>query len=170
MINPVSQKLFELLRAFVMSLIPGVEVVQGLDNDVPMPKGEFILLTATMQKRLATNVSILDPVLSTRTVRMDTEYSIQVDCYGPNASDHATALAAMWRDPYACDMLAPDAAPLYATDPMQAPLVNGEADYEYRWLFTALIQFNPIITVPQQYADKLELELVSVDVEFPPSP
>lgn len=169
--TPIAADLFVKLQAFIMALLPlDIDhVIQGLGNGTPMPDGPFVCMTATGQQRLSTNVEVLDPVLATRTVLMPTEYTIQVDCYGPTSGDFATTLSAMWRDPYGCDAMAPDAVPLYSTGPMQAPLINAEENYEQRWTFSALLQFNPIVTVPQQYADELNLEIVSVDVEFPPS-
>lgn len=165
--TPLPDDLFIALRAFVLSLLPnGTEVIQGLGNNVPMPEGGFVCMTALSQRRLSTNHSELLPSQE-RIVTMPTEYSIQVDCYGPDSSDWATLLTALWRDPYGCDAMAPVAQPLYHTDPIQAPLVNGEENYEQRWVFTALLQFNPSVTVVQQSADTLDLVIVSVDAEFP---
>lgn len=170
MIAPSQDVLFVTVRDFVLSLLPDIEVIQGLGNNVPMPKGEFVCLTPSAQRRLATNHTVFNGPGGTRAVKQPTEFSIQFDCYGPNSADYATTLCAMWRDPYACDMLAPNSAPLYSTDPTQAPLVNGEENYEQRWTFTALLQFNPVISAAQQYADGLSLNLVSVDAQFPPTP
>lgn len=168
MITPTQDPIFVAVRAFVVGLIPGVEVVQGLTNLTPMPVGEFICLTATAQKRLATN-HITYSGTNEREVKQPTEYSIQVDCYGPNASDYATTLSAMWRDDYGCIALESIGAPLYSTDATQMPLVNGEQNYEQRFTFTALLQFNPVVTVPQQYADELNLNLVEIDATYPPT-
>lgn len=170
MITPDSDDLFVAVRNFLLSLFPsGVEVIQGLGNGVPMPPGPFICMTATAQTRSATNWSDYSVNLE-RTVTMPTHYSIQFDCYGPASSDQATTITAMWRDPYGCDALVDVGAPLYSTNPAQIPLINGEENYEQRWTLTALLQFNPVITVPQQSAVALDVDLVSVDAEFPPSP
>lgn len=170
MITPTQDVLFIALRAFIMALLPNVPVIQGLGNGSPMPLGEFICITPGAQRRLATNHDLGTLDGGTRRVRQPTEYTVQIDCYGPNASDYATTLSVMWRDPYGCEAMAPDAAPLYSTDPVQAPLINGEENYEQRWTFSALLQFNPVVSAPQQYADSLVLDLVSVDAEFPPAP
>lgn len=170
MIMPTSDDVFIAVRAFILSLFnPGeVEVIQGLGNGVPMPDGEFICMTATQQTRLSTNLESYAVDLQ-RQVTMPTMYDIQIDCYGPLSSDRATAIVAMWRDPYGCDALASIGAPLYSSDPIQMPLVNGEENYEQRWKIAALLQFNPVITLPQQSATELAVDLVSVDIEFPPT-
>lgn len=156
--TPVQDTLFLALRAFALSIVPGVEVVQGLGNGVPMPKHQFICLTASAQRRLRTNQDTYDIVAGTRAVEQGTDYSIQVDCYGPTSSDYATAISTMLRDAYACDMLAPfGCQPLYTSDPTQSALVNGEENYEQRWMLTAVLQFNPVITVSQEFADELQM-------------
>lgn len=170
MITPDHTALFVAVRAFLLTLVPpGVEVVDGLDNSVPMPVDPFIQVTPSAQARLATNHSV-QLVSQERAVKMPTRYNVIMDCYGPDSSDWATTIVAMWRDPYGCEALAAVGAPLYSTDPTQIPLVNGEENYEQRWTITALLQFNPVVTVPQQSATVLDIDLVSVDAEFPPTP
>lgn len=156
--------LFIWLREFVLSIIPGIEVIQGLGNGVPMPAGQFISLTASTQRRLRTNQSTYDSAAGTRAVEQGTEYSIQVDCYGPESSDHATKISTLWLDSYGYSMLQPyGCAPLYASDPVQSALVNGEENYEQRWMLTAVLQFNPVITVAQEFADGAQVAFKNAD-------
>lgn len=167
--TPGSDQIFIGLRALIMGLVPGIEVVQGLGNGVPMPDGQFIAMTDAGKTRLSTNVSTYDIGLEERSILQATEYRIQLDCYGPNSSDHSTVLMIMLRDQYACDVLAEyGVQPLYATEPTHSALVNGEENYEQRWMLTAVLQFNPVVTLSQQYADQLNADLVSVDATFPP--
>lgn len=166
-IAPTTDALAIALRTFIMNVVPGVEVVQGLGNLVPMPTDPFIAFTPTALRRLSTNHTNYATDLQ-RAVTMPTEYSVQVDCYGPQAGDWATALTALWRDPYGCEVMAPNGQPLYSTDPMQMPLVNGEEAYEQRYTLTMLLQFNPLVTLDQQSALALDAELISVDAEYPP--
>lgn len=162
----MSDALFIQLQAYIMALLPALDmdhVIQGLGNGVPFPSGPFVCMTATSQRKLSTSTDTYDTVDEQRTVLVPTEYSIQIDCYGPNSSDMATILNMMWRDQYGYNAMHPN-DPLYTTDPTQVPLVNAEKNYEQRWTFIALLQFNPTVTVAQQYADKLEVEPVPVDI------
>lgn len=171
MITPNSDSAFIAVQAMLLAAFPDLDinhVIQGLGNDVPQPLGEHIVMTATAQAALSTNHSLYDVDLQ-RGVRTPTRYNIQLDCYGPTSSDRATQIVMLWRDQYGVEALAPNAAPLYCTDPTQIPLVNGEENYEQRWSLTALLQFNPVVTVPQQSATSLVVDIVSVDAEFPPS-
>jgi hypothetical protein len=58
--------------------------------------------------------------------------------------------------------------PLYASDARQLQFVTGEAQYMERWGFDAVLQMNPIVSVPQDFADSLTVGLIDVDVVYPP--
>ncbi len=166
--TPTQDVLFTAMRAFILSLISGVEVVQGLGNGVPMPEGAFICMTPGPQKRLSTNESTYNRVAGTRGVKQAVQYSMQIDCYGPDASDYATTLTTMFRDPYACGLMASyGCQPLYAEDPTQSALINGEENYEQRYMFNAVLQFNPVVTVSQEFAEHLDPTFVNVNTFYP---
>ena len=169
-VSPSQTDIFIALRAFILGLID-CEVVRGLGNGVPMPSSPFIAMTELYQIRLSTNVaSYHDPgdASGTRKVMAPTQYVIQIDCYGPDSSDWATILTTMLRDEYGVKKLAPAAAPLHADDPKMITLVNGEENYEQRWMLTALFQFNPVVTVSQDFAGAVEIGLVNVDSTYQP--
>lgn len=96
------------------------------------------------------------------------DYSIQIDCYGPLSSDWAAIISATWRDDYAVNKMAPTCAPLYADDPKQLPIVDGEANFEQRWMLSAVLQYNPVVTVPQEFFDTATVEFINVTAEYPP--
>jgi len=114
--------------------------------------------TVTSQGILAGTNDIFQP----------TEFVAQLDVHGPNGGDNAELIVAMMRSGYAADqflVIRPqgDVTPLYATDAVQAPFVNGEAQYEYRWMTEAHLEIDPIIVVGQQFADVVNVTLVEVD-------
>lgn len=162
----MTEQLFISLTAYIRSLLPDLDmdhVIQGLGNGLPFPDGPFVCMTATSQRKLSTSTDTYDPDAETRTVLVPTEYSIQIDCYGPQSSDMAWTLSNMWRDQFGYDAMHPN-DPLYSTDPTQVPLVNAEKNYEQRWTFIALLQFNPTVTVTQQFADTLTVPLDPADI------
>ena len=168
-ISPTQSEVFTALRAFILSLIT-CEVVQGLGNGVPMPKDAFISMTPLSQGRLSTNVSTYDdptPTTGSKSVQQAIKYAIQIDCYGPLSSDWAATLSTMLRDEISCDAMGPTVQPLYADDPTQAALVNGEEQYEQRWIFKALLQYNPVVSSPMQFFDAASVALVEVDAKYP---
>ena len=155
----------DILYDFIAGLLPvdPNNIVRGLGNGVPMPEGPFVCMTVTGQKRLATNIdNYNDPVttIGTRAVMQKSQLTVQIDVYGPQSNDWALILTTMFRDPYGCDMLAPDVSPLYADDPNMLPLTNAESNYEERWFVTAVLQYNPVVSVPQQFADKASVTLI----------
>mgnify|MGYP001595558726 CR=1 FL=1 len=169
-VTPTQDSIFIGLRAFVLTLIT-TEVIQGLGNRVATPKGSFITMTATLQNRLATNISSYnDPGIGvgTKAVMQPTKYTVQIDCYGPLSSDWATIITAMWRDTYGCEQLAPyNMQPLQADNPAQMALVDGEDEYEQRWMITAELQANPVIVVAQEFADSVKIGIVNVEATYP---
>jgi hypothetical protein len=147
-ISLTDQDVFTALRGFLVGALPtGTEIVQGLDNGVPMPVGGFVSMTAGRMRRLETNTRAY-PTATTEVITTPTELTIQLDFYGSASAQWAAITQALFRDEYATSQFPPNIAPLYADDPSQMPLVNGEEQYEQRWRVDAALQYNPDITVP----------------------
>jgi hypothetical protein len=162
------QAVFTALRAFLLSFLPsGTEVVQGIDNRVPMPEAGFVVMTSLGQYRLNTNRTDYQSVAQTKAVQTHARYTVQLDFVGPSSQAWATQAQALFRDVYAAEMMPANIQPLYADDPMQIALVDGEAQYEQRWMLTASIDYAPTMTIAQQSATSLEITTKVVDMEFP---
>lgn len=101
-----------------------------------------------------------------------TKVLIQCDVHGPNSGDNAQIISTLFRDDYAVEAFEGlnlgDITPLYADDPKQVPFLNAEQQYEDRWVVEAFLQVNAVVTVPQQFADEVDVGLVDVDVVYPP--
>lgn len=96
---------------------------------------------------------------------------IQIDFYGPNAQDNATKIATLFRSTVATEYfvgLGLALSPLYAGDPAQGPFIDGEMEFEDRWRFDCVLQSGPIISVPQQFFDQIQVGLKEIDAEYPP--
>lgn len=161
------------LRAFLTDVLPvGVAVIRGQVNRVPeVTTTDFVVMTLTLRRRLSTNVVIEDAIALTEVIRGPTELTIQCDIHGPDATDNTQLVATMWRSDYACRFFAASGlaiAPLYAADGAQMPFINGEAQYEDRWVLPLVMQVNPVVSTTQQFADTLALQLVEVDTTYPP--
>lgn len=161
-------QVFTALRAFVLTIV-SCEVVRLPANRVPMPAGAFVGLSPVSNIPLSTNVASYTD--TAKNVERASQITLQVDCYGPGSGDRATAISTLLRDAYACEQFAAsgfDIQPLYAGDAKQLPLVDGEQQYEERWSFEAVMQFNPVITLPQDSATSLTPDVVSVERTYPP--
>ncbi|WP_447876935.1 phage neck terminator protein [Serratia fonticola] len=158
------------LGGFLTS-VSGWEVVQSQANDVPMPKRDFITMTSINDVTLSTNrITYTDaPGAGTQNFTRSVQWDVQVDCYGEKAKDITNTLAALMRSDYACTALAETPIqPLYAGEPHNTTMVNGEQLYESRWTVDVHFQFNPTVSTPMEFADQLNTELVSVDATYPP--
>lgn len=167
-LNVTESQLFTALRAFLLEIIgTGVEVIQTQNNRVPMPKGPFIAMTPIRIDGLSTVVT--DYTAATRSDTRTTQWQVQLDFYGPQAAMQAATVAQLWRTSWAAEQLASGPLqPLYAGEPLQTTMVNGEMQWESRWTLDLFAQFNPITTVSQQTASALTIGLAEIDTEFPP--
>jgi hypothetical protein len=156
------------IRAFILGLI-SCEVIDGLDNSVPPPQNPFIAITALFSNRLRTNIDTFAWVAGAGvgSIEQGAMYTVQIDCYGPLSSNWASIIATMFRDQYGVDHMTADVVPLYTKDPMQLPIVDAEALYEQRWMIEACVQYNPVVTVPQQACDVAKVGLINVDATYP---
>lgn len=172
--NPeIYADLFTDLRAFLLTitgLAPEL-IVRGIPNRVSMPAtGPFIIMTPLFMKRLRTNIDLWDytnPDPDVTTSEMGTQLTVQLDVYGPASGDMAALITTLLRDEVACNALT-TCQPLYAEDAKMVPLVDGEQQYEERWTVGAVLQYNPTVAVPMQFADALTIDLTNVDEAYPP--
>jgi hypothetical protein len=141
----------------------GVEIVQGQSNRVPEPTADdYVIFTPLTEHRLSTNVDEYDAISSVS--RMESvQLSYQLDIHGPNSQDNARVIKLLWRSDYAVD--ATDDAvlqPLYASDGAQRPFINGEGQYENRWVLTVEAQIRPAVSTAMQFADTVAVEFFPV--------
>lgn len=174
---------FAAVRAFLLDVLPaGTPVVRGQINRVPEPaQSDFVVITPLMQQRLTTNQHtysdgyIANPNNpSIKTMQPSMQVTLQVDVHGPKSGDNTVIITTLFRDDYGVSQFQSqtpyyDVTPLYCEDARQIKYMNGEQQQEERWSVDMLVQCNPIIVVPQQFATQLGIELIDVDVVYPPT-
>jgi hypothetical protein len=134
------------------------KIVTQLTGD---PGGAGTYTVSPIQTVAATTLSA-----GTIDIQQDTEIVMQIDVHGPNSTDNAQTISTLFRDDFAVDQFDQAAiaiAPLYADDPRQAPFINAASQYEDRWVVEAHMQVNPVISVPQQFSDGVDLTTSNVD-------
>ena len=99
--------------------------------------------------------------------------TVQLDFHSADlgSSNAAMTVSTLFRSEYATHFfstLGPDVTPLYADDPSQAPFVNDQQQYEWRWVLDACMQVNDIAQVGQQFADAVNIGLIEIDTHYPP--
>lgn len=148
------------LGAFLLPFVPGGSVIRAQANRVAMPPSPFAKLTEILQVTLETPIATGDGVVNPFTLTGPTRIDIQIDFYGPRAGDYAKALNTVYRTSYATAQFPANIKPLYCSDAHQSPLTTAEQQYETRWTVTASVQYNPVVTVPMQSANKLAMNIV----------
>jgi hypothetical protein len=177
-VSPTLDTVFTKVRAYLLDPVAGIvpvgtPVIRGPINRAAQPAADHVIITPTARRRLRTNVETdLDPYPSpggSVLIEAGMQLAIQMDFYGTLSGDWAAILSTIWRSEYAVNHLAPDCAPLYADDGRMVPLTTGEEQYLERWTVTAMLQYNPVTTTLQQFADTATVDLINVDERYPPS-
>lgn len=171
------------VRGLLLEILPeGVEVVKGQDNRVSEPVSpNYVVMTALLLPRLRTNVDTYDDTYDPldpnpaapgfKIMQQGVELHLQLDVHGPASSDNSTIITTVWRDAFACEFFTAsgfDMQPLYCDDPKQTAFINEGEQYEDRWTIGAHLQFNPVVTVGQQFAGNLgPVGLINVEATYP---
>lgn len=162
--------LFTVLGDFLQGVVgTAVEVVRGQVNRVPMPQGDCVVMSPGSSAALSTPTTSYTS--TAKTVKQSKQWTVQIDCYGAGANDRAQVISMLLRDSYACEQFAVsglEIQPLYAGEPKQLPLISGEQQYIERWTFDAVLQYNPRVSLPQDSATQLAIDVVNVDATYPP--
>jgi len=159
--------IIDALAAYLVPFVGGVPIVRGQVNRVPMPQGAFVELTEILTVDLSVPYAGYDTVLGTAILHGPARIDIQVDFYGAAAGDYCKAAKTAFRTGWGFDAFPTDIKPLYMSDGAQSPLTTGEQQYETRWTLTASMQYNPTVSVPQQFADALAVNIVNVERAYP---
>jgi len=173
-IAPNPDQLYIKVEAFLATVVPtGTPTIRGLDNRTAMPAEGFVLFQLLFQQRLRTNVEtdedpFPDPDPGSVAIEQGTQVDMQLDFYGPNSAAWAAMVSTVWRSDYGCRLLAPDCQPLYIDDARMVPLIPGEEQYVERWCSRGVLQWNPVTSVPQEFAGAASVDIINVDASYPP--
>lgn len=173
-ISPNQDQVYEALTIFLENVLPpGVPIIRALPNrtSLPSPVPGYASIQALFTERLRMAVDTFPSGAAEApdsfTIEQGIDIPFQIDFYGKHSGTWAATAATVFQDTYGCNLLAPNCQPLYCNEARMMPLTNEEKKYEERWCLDAHLQWNPVVTAPQQYADELELTLRDVNVEFP---
>lgn len=116
------------------------------------------------------NVTAETMACGIQSMTQPTKVTFQLDVHGPNSADYAQTVWTSFRSLYATEQFESygyDVTPLYAGDPRQIPFINGEDQFENRWVIEAALQANQIVDVPQQFATAAHVNLIVVETTYP---
>lgn len=153
-------QVIDALADFLAPFVPGAQVVRAQVNRVPMPSNPCVVLTEMLQVDLSVPATEYQPptdpapAIGTATVKGPSRIDVQIDFYGAQAGEFCKTVKTAFRSHWGFAHFPAGIKPLYTSDGMQTPLLTGEQQYESRWTLTASLQYNPIVTVPQEFADE----------------
>lgn len=152
----------------LMPWIPANNVVRGQTNGTPPPLPPSIVITELLQAQYTTTRTKLNTAGNQSTYLMPRRLDLQIDCYGPRAAEMANTATTMLRSLYATERFPDGVEPLYCSDPIQAPLITGEKQYETRWSVTFSVQYNAPVTVSQESFNVVgSTEAIPADITIP---
>jgi hypothetical protein len=147
--------------------LPSGSILQGQQSLVPPPApADYIIMTPLRRVTLATNEDggwVGQSAPTSISVSTAIEFVAQIDVFGPNAGDNAHVIQSLFRAAYVYNLFAGsgyNVAPLYPEDPRQAPLIDGEANYEQRWIIDLHLMVTPILTPAMQFADQAKVSIL----------
>ena len=154
-ITPSENTVFDAMWGWVASLFDTLDqanIFKGFQNITSTPYGSYIVISPGVAQRQNQIRRTYDSVNSLVLEQRNTTYAYQVDCYGPNGPDWANIVTIAWRSMWACDQLdGQPITPLYADEPQQLNIVNGELVYEQRFTLKLFCQVNQIVALPQDF-------------------
>ena len=161
-------QVIDALADFLSPFVPGAQVVRAQVNRVAMPSNPGVVLTEMLQVDLSVPATEYQPDAGTATIEGPTRIDIQIDFYGEQAGEFCKTVKTAFRSHWGFSHFPANIKPLYTSDGIQTPLTTGEQQYESRWTLTASLQYNPIVTVPQDFADTLTpAKVLPADVVAP---
>lgn len=154
-ITPTEDQVFDAMWGWVSSLFSTPDqanIFKGFQNVTSTPLGSYAVISPGIAVRQDQIRREYDAVNGLSLNARHTTYSYQVDCYGPSGPDWSNIIAIAWRTLAACDALAGlPVTPLYADEPNQLNIVNGEYQYEQRFMLRLYLQVNQTVALPQDF-------------------
>lgn len=150
----------EALGAFLSPFVGGAAIVRAQENRVAPPAAPYVELTELLQVPLETPVDVFNVANAQTDITGPKRIDIQIDFRGPASGDWCTAVTTIYRSPYAPAQFPAGIKPLYCSDGHQMPLTTAEQQYEGRWTLTASLQYNPTVSIPQDSANILAVNIL----------
>lgn len=153
-------QVIDALKAFLAPFMPDAQIVRAQVNRVALPSNPCAVLTELLQVDLSVPATDYQPLADTATIYGPSRIDVQIDFYGAQAGEFCKTVKTAFRSHWGFAHFPANIKPLYTSDGVQSPLLTGEQQYESRWTLTASMQYNPTVTVPQEFADEAYPTLV----------
>lgn len=151
-LNVTQQEIYKDVRKFLIGLFPGSElqVIQAAQNNNPLPNNAVVMQILFTNNLDIAVVTSLPPTEAA--IQNSVEVRMQIDFYGVQAEARSRIVANLWRSEHACERLTA-CQPLYVQSHNRHVYINDSNQYEDRWIMDLGLQYNPQVTVTQDFAD-----------------
>lgn len=151
----VLDQCIEALASALEAVNSGVEIIRGNQNRVPLPKGDFLLLTELSSEPVETPHYSWKYPEDLMNITQPYKVAVQCDVYGHNALDRASALVAVLTSVVGSYPFPQNIQLLHTEDLRQATFVDESDQFLERWIFTVHLQYNPSVEFGMEYAEVL---------------
>ena len=151
-LNVTHQEIYKDVRAFMLGLFPGAElqIIQAAQNNNALPHNA-VVMQILFQRNFDVAVETPLPPIEAA-IQNSVEVRMQVDFYGVQAEARSRTVSNLWRSSFGCDGLKV-CQPLYLQSLNRSVYVNDSNQYEDRWIMDVALQYNPQVTVAQDFTD-----------------
>lgn len=151
-LNVTQQEIYKDIRLFLLELFPGSEkqVIQAMQNNQPLPINAVVMQVLFSKNLDIAVITDLPPDYAD--VQNSIEVRMQIDFYGPLAEPRSRIVNNLWRTHYGCERLK-TCQPLYVQSYNRHVYVNDSNQYEDRWILDVALQYNPQVTIGQDYTN-----------------
>lgn len=151
-LNVTQQEIYKDVRAFLLGLFPGSEkqIIQAAQNNQPLPDNAIVMQVLFSSNMDIAVVTDLPPTEAA--IQNSVEVRMQIDFYGSMSEPRSRVVNNLWRTNFACERLTA-CQPLYVQSYNRHVYVNDSNQYEDRWIMDVGLQYNPQVTVAQEFAD-----------------
>lgn len=146
------QEIYGELWDYLTALFPNIPVVQGLQNNSPLPPNAIVMTLMPYAQDLDQSQYYNDGETEESMVQVSKLQMMQLDFYGDDAYNKVMKVSTLWRSQYTTEALK-GVQPLYANNPRNMEYVNEQDQYEKRFLLEIALQYNPYYTYSEQSAD-----------------
>lgn len=166
-INLTDSDIFTALRARFADLLGvNIEIVQCQYNDVPLPRGDFVVINSLSKSQMSFPVTEYDGELEEKAITQPIECGFQVDFLGTKASEWAVIAQGIFSSQFANEGMPDSVRILFATEFRQIAFINEASQYEQRFTGEVVVQYNPTIAMPQEFITAASFEAVPVDLKL----
>ena len=148
------QEIYNEIWDYLTALFPSLPVVQGLQNNSPLPHNAIVMTLMPYTQDLDQSQYHHDSEAQESMIQGSKLQMMQLDFYGDNAFNDVTKVATLWRSMHTTEALK-GVQPLYANNPRNLEYVNEQDQYEKRFLLEIALQYNPYYTYAEQSADAM---------------